>query len=386
MGPTLATEVLLNSALRKEYDIIHLDTSDHRPLSTLGALDVTNVFLALRSYVHLVWRVLCRWPDLIYIPISQTTIGYLRDSIYILLSRLLGRRVVCHLRGGNFRRWLDGASGPTRRYVRAVHRLVDGQIVLGECLRPLFAGLLPPERIFVVPNGKDLPRTVKVREVSDRVHVLFLSNMRRAKGVLDVLHSVPLVLARQSNVEFLFAGAWNEPDVRAEVLEFLEAHPELPIRWIGAVSGAEKATCLECADIFVLPTYYPAEGHPWVIVEALAAGLPIISADQGAVRESVFDGVNGFLVDKQRPDQIADKLVVLLRDSQLRESMGQESAALYQQRFTEGAMIANLQRAFDTVLGRPVARRSGPENGPLRPAFVPASLTGDSVGERVDAR
>ena len=351
MGPTLATEVILGSALRNRFELIHLDTSDPRDIDTLGALDLLNIYLALKFYVVLLWQILRYRPALVYIPVSQTTVGYLKDSGFILIARVLGRRVLCHLRGGNFRNWLRDASGATRAYVRFVHGLVNGQIVLGESLRGLFAGILPADRIFVVPNGKDLSYPPKPPP-DGTVRVLFLANIVRTKGVLDVLHAVPRVAASCANVQFLFAGAWEDPLLRAEIETCLAANPALPIRWVGATRGAEKVALINGADVFVFPTYYPPEGHPWVIVEAMAAGLPVISTDQGAILESVIHGQNGFIVPKRDPAAVARAIEQLVRDPALRARMGQESRRLYTERFTEAHMVANLGRAFDAVISR----------------------------------
>jgi glycosyltransferase involved in cell wall biosynthesis len=351
MGPTLATEVILNSDLKEQFELIHLDTSDHRPLTTLGALDFTNIYLAIKSYFDLVWLIVTRRPAAVYIPVSQTTVGYLRDSGHILISRCLFTKVICHLRGGNFQRWLAASSGLTRIYVRAIHSLVNGQIVLGECLRPLFKGYVRDSRIFTVPNGKDVefPSDIS-RNRSGRLRILYLANMRRTKGVLDALHAVPIICKTHSNVEFLFAGAWNEPDLKCEIEAFLQDNPELPITWIGKITGEEKYRLIASCDMLVFPSYYPPEGHPWVIVECLAAGLPIISTDQGAIKESVLDGENGFIVNKRNPSDVAKHVDILLCDGELRCRMGNRSKQLYEQSFTEQAMVNAMAAAFRSVI------------------------------------
>lgn len=360
IGPTLATEVLLNSTLSESYVLIHLNTSDHRDIETLGALDFTNVWLGIRSYWTLLALLFRHRPDVVYIPISQTTVGYLRDSVYIWLAKLFRCKVVCHLRGGYFRHWVESASRPTRSYVRHVHAMVDAQIVLGDCLRSLFDGFVrDPGRIFVVPNGKDVERTLSREIESDRVCILYLANMIRTKGVLDVL-AASRIIGTSRNVEFVFAGAWHEPELRREIEAFLQANPELPIKWHGPASGTEKQDLFDRADVFVFPTYYPPEGHPWVVVEAMAAGLPVIATDQGAVRESVVDGSSGFLVNKQDPKDLAARIVQLIDDPELRRSMGSEGRRRYLDQFTESKMIENLKQVFDAVTatsrGRSVSR------------------------------
>ena len=174
MGPTLATVVILQSSLNEQFELIHLDTSDHRDIDTLGAIDFANIYLALKGYWQMLVAIVRHRPALVYIPISQTTIGYLKDSGFILIAKFCGRRVLCHLRGGNFRHWYDSASTLTRFYVRCIHGWIDGQIVLGECLRPLFAGIVAENRIHVVPNGKNISYPAALRP-DRRVRLLFLA-------------------------------------------------------------------------------------------------------------------------------------------------------------------------------------------------------------------
>ena len=351
MGPTLATEVILGSSLSEEFELIHLDTSDHREIETLGAIDFWNIYLALKFYVLLLWMILRFRPQLVYVPISQTTIGYLKDSGFILIAKVLGRRVLCHLRGGNFSNWLKSASGATRLYVRFVHGLVDGQIVLGQSLKGLFAGIVPPERLYVVPNGKDVsygPRPAGTG--TGKVRLLYLANMIRTKGPMDVLRAVPAVAERCPEAEFLFAGGWEDLVLKQEIENFLRERPHLPVQWLGTLKGQAKQATLVSADIFLFPTYYPPEGHPWVIIEAMAAGLPVISTDQGAILESVEDGRNGFIVGKQNPAELAERAIELIQDAGRRQAMGRESRRLYEERFTEERMVANLGAAFRAVL------------------------------------
>ena len=92
------------------------------------------------------------------------------------------------------------------------------------------------------------------------------------------------------------------------------------------------------------------EGHPWVIVEALAAGLPIISTDWGAITESVIDGDNGFIVSSKNPNSISQKIEELIKNEKLRNEMGKKSRFLYECKFTQKKLVANLKHVFDSVL------------------------------------
>jgi len=349
MGPTMATKVLLDSKLKEEFDLIHLDTSDHRDLTFLAKFDFTNVVLGIKSYFQLLFLLIFRWPKIVYIPISQTTIGYLRDSIYIILSKLFFRKVVCHLRGGNFQNWLRGASKATNWYVKLVHKLVDAQIVLGESIRTIFDNVIDPSKIHIVPNGKDILACTEEKDL-DIIRVLYLGNLKRTKGVLDVLHATKLIYQDHKKVEFNFVGAWSDEDAEVDIKAFISENPGIPINMLGVKTGKEKEEILCRSNLFIFPTYYPNEGHPWVIVEAMASGLPIISTRHAAIPDTIEDGVNGYFVEKKSAKDIYVKVMQIVRDPKLHKQMCDNSVELYQQRFTEEIMVEKMSRVFRAVL------------------------------------
>ena len=353
IGPAVATSILLKSKLAKKYQLVHLDTSDHRGINTLGLFDLKNIALPIWHYIKLKYMIIRHWPQAVYIPSAQTTVAFIRDIPFILIAKFFRRKVICHLRGGNFKNWYQGASRVTRWLVRQTQRLVDAQIVLGECLVDMYTGLMPREKIFVVPNGGDFPvakREEKKSGDGKKFKVLFLANFVRSKGVLETLHAVPEVFRKFPNIEFIFAGSWFDRETKKEFASFLNEHSEFPIKIMDPVTGVEKFALLASTDIFVFPTYYENEGHPWVIIEAMAAGLPIISTDHGAICETVSDGINGFIIEKEKPDQIAEKILILASNNELREKMGNNSRKIYENKFSEEIMINKLGSVFDEIL------------------------------------
>lgn len=350
MGPTIATGIILNSGLKNDFELIHLDTSDHRKLDHLNRIDLRNVLLAIKHGFVLLWRVITRRPDLVYIPISQTTVGYVRDSVYILLSKILGGKVICHLRGGNFRKWYDSSNFLVRWYVRSIHSLVDGQIVLGKKLIKMFDEIFPSGRIYVVPNGKNEEFPYRKKRSNEKIKISCLSNMVAAKGVSYILCAVPEVIRTNGHdIEFIFAGSWADERMKKIFDDCCGEGPFFSAKAIGPVYGRDKHDLLLSTDIFVF-TPTQEEGHPWVIIEAMAAGLPIVATDRGAIAESVIDGKNGFIVEKKDPSQIAEKIKYLIDNPEQRIKMGKESRRLYLKNFTEDKMVARLSQTFQAVL------------------------------------
>jgi glycosyltransferase involved in cell wall biosynthesis len=116
-------------------------------------------------------------------------------------------------------------------------------------------------------------------------------------------------------------------------------------------SGEQKLKCFSNADIFIFPPREP-EGHPWSIVEAMAAGLPVISTDKGAITESVIDGVNGFIVNSASPEELAERIKLLIEGEALRKKMGEQGRNIYLQNFTEEKMVESLTEVFNRVIGK----------------------------------
>jgi glycosyltransferase involved in cell wall biosynthesis len=277
-------------------------------------------------------------------------VAFLRDIPFVMIAKLFRKKVVAHLRGGNFRNWYDSCGKMMKWLVKKIQKKIDAQIVLGENLRSMFKELMPDEKIFVVPNGGDFKIPLIKKNNNNPTKVLFLSNFIRTKGILDLLYAIPIVFKKIQNVEFIFAGAWTDVTVKEEFTNFVNENKMLPKKVIGPVFGSLKYELLGTVDIFVLPTYYPNEGHPWVIVEAMAAGLPIISTNQGAITESVIDGVNGFIVEKQNKEQIAEKIIHLITNPPLRKKMECENRRLYLENFTESKMVIRFYEIFINII------------------------------------
>lgn len=344
-GPAVATRILLNSRLNRRYTLHHLDTGLNRSTATINRFRVWKIVRLLRVILGLLRRIFRHWPDIVLVPISQSTPGFLKDSLFILLSALSGRRVIVQLRGSNFSNWLRASAPWVRCYVARVLRTSSGVIVLGENLRPIFRGFFPRDRIFVVPNGADYVFPARTGD-SSKPKLLYLGNLQPGKGIVDFINA--LIEIRDLEFTADVAGAWRDPDTKSRCFDIVSRY-RLPVLFNPPAGEDAKLYLLSRADIFIFPPRAP-EGHPWVIVEALAAGLPIISTNRGAIGQSVIDGENGFLVDGGHPEQIAGRLKMLLLDPGLRERMGRASRALHRASFTEKAMITRMGRCFDAIL------------------------------------
>jgi glycosyltransferase involved in cell wall biosynthesis len=351
MGPSVATEVILKSRLRDRYALAHLDTTVHSSLTELGKVRPGALWRQLRSYGNLTFRLLENRPDLLIVPVSQTTPGFVKDSLYVLIARLLKCRVLLQLRGSNFRNWLNASSLQTRAYVRLTLKSAQGMAVLGERNRTLFSGLIDDDRIHVFYNGADYPPPPAARQTAGaECSILYLGSLQESKGIDDLVEAAALLKSSRgsSGWRITAVGTWRDRAVRDRCLR--RAHEEdLPVSFQEAATGEEKLHRYAAADLFVFPPRQP-EGHPWVIVEAMAHGLPIVSTDQGAIPEAVIDGKNGFIVPPRAPGRIARAVEMFLDDPELGPAMGKAGLGLYRERFTEEKMCDLLSLAIERTL------------------------------------
>ena len=347
MGPAIATEIILKSSLKNSFELIHLNTKVNEDLSGLGKWSVGKLFTSFRLYLKMVKLLSRHQPDLVLIPFSQDTVPFIKDSFYILLAKLYGRKVLLHLRGSNFLGWVGRTSSLTKWYVKKMIRRSDGVIVLGNNLRYLFRDYLSEDKIFVVPNGADFQFPSRTEK---SLRILYFANLLRAKGIEDVLHAIKLVVqSGKNNFQVDVVGSWRNREIEKECRLIVDAD-QLPVAFHEPASGEKKLSFFSNADVFVFTPRGP-EGHPWVIVEAMAASLPVIATDKGAIVESVVHGKNGFIVPDQSPRNIAEALTLLLDDHELRKRMSRQSRIFYEEGFTENKMVERLAVVFNKVMG-----------------------------------
>jgi glycosyltransferase involved in cell wall biosynthesis len=165
------------------------------------------------------------------------------------------------------------------------------------------------------------------------------------------------VHANIPTAKFVFAGEWFLEDERRRAAAYVaEHHLGDVVLFLGPVTGPQKAELLQMGAVMAVPS--PDEGHPLVVLEALAAGMPVIAAPVGALPETIEDGREGYLVQPERSDELAERICRLLADESLRSRMGRAARARYEEAFTAERFTADIGRVWQTAL---TARESKPE-------------------------
>jgi glycosyltransferase involved in cell wall biosynthesis len=266
---------------------------------------------------------------LVYLPLSETTGGFVRDSLFILVASVRGWKTAVHCRNSTFRDFYAAQGRLVKAWIRFTLRRVDAVAVLGEGLRDLVTGFVPPERLSVVPNGTPDVGQRAVKPIRSRV--LYLSNLSRKKGADIAVKTALAVLAHEADAEFVFAGAWEDADFEREVKRLAE-RADGRIRFEPPVMGSEKDDLLASAWVLLFPVVW-GEGHPRIVLEALAAGVPVVTTDRATIRDTV--GGAGYVVPEPDPDELAKHVLDLVREPAVRHRLSAAARARYLERFTQ---------------------------------------------------
>lgn len=177
---------------------------------------------------------------------------------------------------------------------------------------------------FIKGSGVDLTQySGEACSKGYKKRVVFAGRMVRDKGVLDFIEAAVLLRPKyEDKVEFLLCGSLSSNTFAVKKEELERLCDGNYIKYLGYCE--DMAAQFENADIMCFPSYY-REGVPKALLDASAAGLPIITCDSIGCRDTVKEGVNGFLVEPKSPHAVAEKLDILLSDDKIRREMGKVS-------------------------------------------------------------
>jgi glycosyltransferase involved in cell wall biosynthesis len=181
--------------------------------------------------------------------------------------------------------------------------------------------------------------------VGDDIVVCTVANLRATKAYPDLLRAAQQVLAARDDVRFVAVG---QGPLEAE-LRALHAELGLGTRFqlLGYRDDAEKL--MAASDVFCLSSRY--EGLPVALMEALALGLPVVATTVGGIEELVTSGCEAVLVPPSRPDLLADALLDVVADPELRAKMAQHAVERAATLDAEGA-VRRTEAVYREVLAR----------------------------------
>jgi glycosyltransferase involved in cell wall biosynthesis len=256
-----------------------------------------------------------------------------RDIALLLSTRGLCRRRILQLHGSHADRLAAPAHRAFKLASALLARLPDALLVLSQEECRDWQSFYPRGRVYVVknplppalsPNSSQAttsasngdPASPKLR----RAHptVLFVGRLMDAKGVRELIEAWPAVLAQRA-CHLVLAGDGPAAQALRDRVAALGLGASITLA--GYLEGGALETAYRSADLFVLPSW--TEGFSFAILEAMAAGLPIVTTRLRGMVDHLREGEHALFVPPRDPAALAAALIRLLSNAELRTRMGQ---------------------------------------------------------------
>jgi len=279
------------------------------PIKALGPIKFPSLFF-FRYLLKALFIFSVTRPDVVYI--NNTPFSHLPVMI---ISRLLRKKMICHLRDTVL---LTNAELRCLKWVTKI-------VVLSKSHVKYYANQgISIEKLVVVYNGINLEEFDKQAQdtpniVQDENIIAFVATLYERKRWRDVIEAASILREQISNFLILILGDGVER--RNLEAEIKDRNLGDFIQILGYVSSV--APYLKCSKLGLMVS--DREGMPNVILEYMAAGLPVIATSLPGVDEMVINGTNGSLIPPQRPDLLAKAIKDLLLDEAMRRRMGEAS-------------------------------------------------------------
>lgn len=207
--------------------------------------------------------------------------------------------------------------------LRLFFRRLHGHIAVSDAARE-FVGEYFPADYKVIPNGIDFPRfntrAPRLEQFADsRPTVLFVGRLEKRKGLRYLLRAWPMVLERQPDARLIVVGR-GRPLEGYRRFAARQGWSPSDVVFAGYVAAEDLARYYQACDVFCAPNT-GQESFGIVLLEAMAAGAPIVASDIRGYREVLRDGVEGLLVERQNPGALADAICRLLGSPEVRATM-----------------------------------------------------------------
>ena len=275
--------------------------------------------------------------------------SFLRDAVFIVLARLLGKRTVVFIRG-----WHKAFENILERYGLWLYKLlfaqIDALIVLSEEFKkkhrawgfkhPIYREVTVADDDVL--EGFDIRNAIFERQASVQWRILFISRILKEKGIYETIEAASILESKYPGILFIIAGDGAELD---RVKSYVKRRLISNVMFTGYVKGEEKARLFKKAHILCFPSFH-GEGLPHTIIESMGFGLPIVTRLVGGTADFFRDGVHGFSTASKKPEDFAKMIEKLYLDKALYRKISNNNYRYAQENFMASRAALRLERIY----------------------------------------
>lgn len=314
----------------------------------------SKIFIYVGLLFQLIFKLILR-KYVVYHAVSQSKEGFIRDFPIVLLSKILGSKIIIHIHGGNYDGFYQAQKPFIQKQIWQMLMHTDSIIVLSESMKKMFD--FEPQlhhKLKVVKNG--LPWNIerndlKIKELPHNndlpIKIIFLSNLIESKGYLDVLEATSILVNEYGyNVKTDFCGEFIQyhdaqrfatlSEAKQYFYEFISKNNlKNCVNYHGIVDVEKKKKLLKEAHFFVLPTNYINEGQPISIIEAMAHSCVVLTTNYRGISEMTTAYDSGIYVEYNNPSAIAFEIYNLIQNPAEYKRISSNGQQNYLENFTK---------------------------------------------------
>lgn len=375
-GVSTHVNQLLGTALADEYEMVHFQAgSEGRSETAVGRW----LRLAMSPFT-LFATIVFRHASIVHINTSLVPKAFWRDLVYLLVAKLLRARVLWQVHGGALPQHFFKEGGTGSRFLRWALGVADAVVVLAQVELEAYQRFLPGQYVIAMPNAIDTrpyARVPTVRTSEEHpLRLVYVGRIAREKGLYETLQAIKVAAGHGIDVRLAVAGQGPEQDrLRRYALALGIASQ---IEWVGGVFGEDKVKLFARSDVFVLPSY--SEGLPYALLEAMAAGMPVIATPVGAIPDVMTHGTHGFMVPVRDARALGDAIIAMASHRDQLTWMSRASRRRVRAAYAIERLAAEFAQRYAELCGdvmMPASAAAAPAaRAPARKPPAPAGVDG----------
>jgi len=332
---------------REQFEIKHLSTGK------TGSF-WKNLFYPLLILIQLInlKRILKKFqPELVHINPSLTYFAITRDFLFLKTLKKEGCPVLFFIHG-----WNKNISNKFqyifwKHYFKKGFDMADAIVVLANQFKKKLIDLgINADKIYVsstmVESEKYLP---EYKNFSRPYKILFCAIIKKEKGPFAILEAAPIVVRKFPNTKFIFVGKGK--DLEKLKIESKGIGIDKNIDFTGYITLKEKIKIFKKSHVFVFPSSH-GEGFPTVILEAMAAGMPIITTANAGLRDAIENGKQGLIIDSMPPrtQEISAKMIQLIKNKKVMEKMSENNLAEVKDKYDVKVVSKQIEEIYQGII------------------------------------
>jgi glycosyltransferase involved in cell wall biosynthesis len=335
----------------QDIELTHVRMNFSQRIDNVGKFKLSKLRELFRVVVAIyIAKLRMRAEVLYYAPAGPRFVPVMRDIVILGMTRWAFGKTIYHFHAGGISEYFLKMNPVLRCLFRFA--LMRPDMVIRIAHRSAQDGLgLCAKKEAVVAYGIPDFAGESIQRDADRgapVRILLVAVLREDKGVLIAIEAAQQLLSAGLEVELTCVGEWSSQEFQKRAESVIEARFKSRFKFPGVQTGAKKWEYYRTADIFLFPSFYHSETFGVVLLEAMCFSLPVVATKWRGIPEVVEEGSCAILCEPMDVTGCRNALAQLVKDSSLRQNMGEKSRERYLRHFT----IETHRKAMECALSQ----------------------------------